>query len=50
MDIVNMGKNQQGAHYKRMSMTQRSVDALYEAVASGAEVLITITSSAFRLG
>ena len=50
MDIVNMGKNQQGAHYKRMSMTQRSVDVLYQAVASGADVLIAIRSSAFRLG
>ena len=45
-----MGKNQQGAHYKRMSMTQRSVDVLYQAVASGAVVLIAIRSSAFRLG
>ena len=33
-----MGKNQQGAHYKRISI-HRAVDVLYDAVASGADVL-----------
>ena len=44
-----MGKTQQGAHYKRISI-HRAVDVLYDAVASGADVLIAMSSSAFMLG